>query len=93
MPARTRATPATATIEVNGFAVRVIRTLMGIEVLEVARLIDADRSYIYHLEHGRRVRMSVSKFEALRKALGVDDRRALMASPHAAASNGNGGTT
>lgn len=75
--------PATAsTVEINGYALRLIRKLMNVGPMELAKLIERDRSYIAHIELGRVRRVSTETFDRLVTALRIEDPRALMATPH-----------
>ena len=76
-------------ITINGHALRTIRILVGPSITDLAREItetpaaaEAVRTYISHIEHGRKDRISPALFNQIVKALGVD-RRALLANPHA----------
>lgn len=72
------------TVEVHGFALREIRIRSGIETAALAAQLEVDRSYIAKIELGHSRRVSASFYTALLAALGVQDRRCLMASPHGA---------
>lgn len=74
----------TTVIEVNGPAVREIRTRSGINTASLAEAIDVDRSYLSRLETGARRRVSPTVFTAILRALGIKDRRAILANPHSA---------
>lgn len=79
-------TPATSsTIEVNGYALRWGRKLMNLTPGALAEVIGRDRTYIVKIETGAVTRISTDTFDALVKALALEDRRALMALPHEAA--------
>lgn len=76
-------TPATSsTIEVNGYALRWGRKLMNLTPGSLAEVIGRDRTYIVKIETGAVTRVSTETFDALVKALALEDRRALMALPH-----------
>lgn len=72
-----------STIEVNGYALRWGRKLMNLTPASLAKVIDRDRTYIVKIETGVVTQVSTETFEALVKALALEDRRALMALPHA----------
>lgn len=74
-----------STININGFALRWGRKLMGLTPAALAKAIDKDRTYIVKIETGAVTRVSLDVFDALVAALFIEDRRALMASPHAPA--------
>lgn len=76
-------TATSSTVEINGYALRAIRKLMNVSPRDLAAMIGKDRTYIVKMETGH-PRVSTDVFEALLKALAIEDRRALMASPHAA---------
>lgn len=79
-------TPATSsTIEVNGYALRWGRKLMNLTPGALAEVIGRDRTYIVKIETGAVTRVSTETFDALVKALALEDRRALMALPSDAA--------
>lgn len=76
-------TPATSsTVEVNGYALRWGRKLMNLTPGALADVIGRDRTYIVKIETGAVTRISTDTFDALVKALAIEDRRALMALPH-----------
>lgn len=70
------------TIAVNGFAFREIRVRSGIDAGPCAEAVGVDRSYLNRLETGARLRVSPSVFAAMVRALGLGDRRAILADPH-----------
>lgn len=76
--------PATAptTIEINGFALREIRVRSGIDIAPLAEQVEVTRSYLAKIELGHSHRVSPKVFAALLRALGVKDRRSLLADPH-----------
>lgn len=75
--------PATSsTVAINGYAVRAIRKLMNVKPSELAERIERDRTYIVKIERGTVERVSVETFEQLLRALSIEDRRALLATPH-----------
>ncbi|PWK81648.1 DNA-binding Xre family transcriptional regulator [Lentzea atacamensis] len=76
------------TIEVNGYALRVIRVLTGIDAGNFSAAVGVDRSYLNKLENGQKCRVSPSVFDALCRALSLKDRRALMADPHGSVEEG-----
>jgi len=76
-------------ITINGYALRAIRTLVGPSITDLAREItetpaaaEAVRTYLSHIEHGRKDRISPALFNQIVKALGID-RRCLLANPNA----------
>lgn len=75
-------TPATSsTVEINGYALRLIRKLQGKTPQVLATEIGRDRTYIVKIETGH-PRVSIATFEAIVKALQIEDDRALRATPH-----------
>ncbi len=70
-------------IEVNGYAIRVIRVHLGIDMKDLAEALDVDRSYVNRIELGQSTRVSGAVFNSLCRALTLQDRRAIMANPHA----------
>lgn len=72
------------TIEVNGPAIRAMRILAGIGVMDMARAVGVQRPYIAKIELGHSRRVSPQTFNALVAALGIQDRRAIMAHPYGA---------
>lgn len=73
-----------STVEINGFALRLIRKLNGKSPAQLAEEIGRDRTYIVKIERGH-PRVSEETFQALVKALLIEDDRALRAMPHALA--------
>jgi transcriptional regulator with XRE-family HTH domain len=71
--------PPSRTIEVHGFALRVIREARGRKVADLADALGVDRSYITHLENGSKRAVSQELYAALCNELLVDDHRALLA--------------
>lgn len=71
-------------IEVNGFSIREIRVRSGINTAPFAEQVGVDRSYLSRLETGARIRVSPAVFAAILDALGIKDRRAILAHPHGA---------
>lgn len=69
-------------MDVNGFAIRVVRKLTGLSPAALAEAIGRDRSYVVKIETGAVARVSTETFEALLAALVIEDRRALLAFPH-----------
>lgn len=70
------------TIEVHGPAVREIRMRSGIGVAQLAATVGVQRPYIAKLELGHSRRVSPKVFNALLAALGIQDRRAILANPY-----------
>lgn len=77
MPTKT----PSSTVEINGYALRVIRKLMNVSPSELATKIKRDRTYLVKIETGH-ARVSDETFNALLDALAITDRRALLATPH-----------
>jgi predicted transcriptional regulator len=71
------------TIEINGFTVRHERVRAGLGVVELADLVGVKRPYIAKIELGHSQRVSPRVFNALLQVFGIQDRRVLMANPHA----------
>lgn len=69
-------------IEVNGFAYREIRVRSGVDTAPCAEQIGISRGYLACLETGSRVRVSPGVFQRMLSALGIADRRAILANPH-----------
>lgn len=80
--------PTPSALEVNGYAVRVIRVLTGIDTKDLAEALDVDESYIRRIEVGIRSRLSPKVFNGLCRALSLQDRRAILANPHGTAEEG-----
>lgn len=74
--------PTNSPFEVNGYAVRVIRVLLGIDVKDLADSLDVDVSYVRRIELGTRSRLSGPVFNGLCRALALQDRRAILVNPH-----------
>lgn len=72
------------TIPINGFACREIRVRSGIDIAPFAEQVGVGRPYIAKIELGHSTRVSPKVFAAILTALGVKDRRALLAHPHTA---------
>ena len=79
-PPRTRRLPTTA-IAVNGAALRELRKRSGVSVSAFAQSVGVGRPYISKLELGHSSRVSPEVFAKLLRALGLEDRRAIMANP------------
>lgn len=71
-------------VEINGFALRLIRKLNGKTPQQLAEEIGRDRTYIVKIERGH-PRVSIDTFNSIVKALQIEDDRALRATPHALA--------
>jgi transcriptional regulator with XRE-family HTH domain len=67
------------TVEIHGYAARVVREARGIKVQALADALGVDRSYITKIELGHSRRVSRVFYANLLKALGVSDHRALLA--------------
>jgi transcriptional regulator with XRE-family HTH domain len=74
-----RSAGATTTVEVHGYAMRVIRQARGRAVADLASALRVDRSYITHLENGSKTRVSPELYAALLQELQIEDYRALLA--------------
>jgi transcriptional regulator with XRE-family HTH domain len=74
-------TATSSTVEIHGYALRHIRKLMNLTPRTLAEEIGRDRTYIVKIEHGH-PRVSTEVFDALVKALAIEDDRALRAAPH-----------
>jgi transcriptional regulator with XRE-family HTH domain len=68
-----------STVEVHGYALRVIRQARGRGAADLASALNVDRSYITHLERGSRRRVSPEFYAALLHELQIEDYRALLA--------------
>lgn len=71
--------PRSATVDVHGYALRVIREGRGRKVADLAEALGVDRSYITHIENGSKRRVSKEFYSALLHELVIDDYRALLA--------------
>ena len=67
------------TVDVHGYALRVIREARGRKVAELAQALDVDRSYIARIETGNSRRVSTVFYTRLLAELQIDDYRALLA--------------
>lgn len=83
---------ASRTVEINGFALRLIRQARSRTVSDLAARLPGqrpdkgcDRSYITHIENGTKTRVGVEFYNALLAELSIDDYRVLLANPHAIA--------
>lgn len=85
---------APTTVEINGYALRQIRLLMGLDAAPLADQIDSlvraaggstgmTRAYLAKIELGHSQRVSPKVYAAILKALAITDRRVLLANPHA----------
>jgi transcriptional regulator with XRE-family HTH domain len=74
-----RSSGAATTVEVHGYALRVIRQARGRAVADLAAALGVDRSYISHLERGSKLRVSPELYAALLHELQIEDYRALLA--------------
>ncbi|WP_154021768.1 helix-turn-helix domain-containing protein [Mycobacteroides abscessus] len=70
------------TVEINGFATRVIRELKGRGMSELAEKLAVDRSYINKIELGHSTRVSTVFYARLIAELAIADHRVLLANPH-----------
>lgn len=71
------------TVEIHGYALRIIREARGRKAAELAEALDVDRSYITKIETGHSRRVGTAFYSALLTELQVDDYRALLANPPA----------
>lgn len=69
-------------IGINGFALRAIRELSGVNQGTLATRAQCDRTHINHIEAGHYQRVSPELFTRIVRALALEDRRALMVDPH-----------
>jgi transcriptional regulator with XRE-family HTH domain len=69
-------------VAVNGPAFREIRVRSGIKTQACADLIGISRAYLAHVELGSRTHVSPTVFTAMLRALGITDRRAILANPY-----------
>lgn len=74
-------TRTASTIEVNGYAVRAIRMHAGLTVAAIAAAAGMTTGSLRNIEIGRRPRMSPGAFNALCRALALQDHRAILAHP------------
>lgn len=81
MPAAVRT--GSGPVEVNGFALREIRLRSAVQISALATQVGVTRAYLTKIELGYSPRVSPAVFQAIIGALGIGDRRALLASPHA----------
>lgn len=77
--------PGRSTVEIQGFACRVIREGRGRKTAELAESLGVDRSYITKIETGHSRRVSAEFYAALLAELQITDYRALLANPFATA--------
>lgn len=76
---KSRVTRATG-VAIDRTKMRRLRQLKGMNQPDLAAAVGVTRSYIGHIESGRRPTMSPRVFASLCDALGVEDREELMAS-------------
>lgn len=69
-------------MSINGPALRAFRNMAGLAVADITAALDCSHTTISKLETGSRERCSPPFLAALCKALGIADRRALMACPY-----------
>lgn len=69
------------TVDIQGFALRVIREARGRKTAELAESLQVDRSYITKIETGHSRRVSRVFYARLLAELSIDEYRALMARP------------
>jgi predicted transcriptional regulator len=80
--------PTTSPYEVNGYAVRTIRHLLGIDAKDLADAAEVDQNYIRRIETGVRSRVSPKVFNGICRALALKDRRAILVNPHGSVEEG-----
>lgn len=66
-------------VEIHGYALRVIREARGRKVADLAKALGIDRSYITHWENGSKRRVSPELYAQLLAELQIEDYRALLA--------------
>jgi transcriptional regulator with XRE-family HTH domain len=67
------------TVEIHGYALRVIRERSGRKVADLAAALGVDRSYITHWENGTKRRVSPELYAQILQELQIQDHRALLA--------------
>jgi transcriptional regulator with XRE-family HTH domain len=67
------------TVEIHGYALRAIRIARGRDRAGLAEAVGVGRPYITRLELGHSTRVSEVLYSRLLSELGIDDRRALLA--------------
>lgn len=72
-------------VGVNGAAIRAIRMSMGFEQKALAEDAGISGAYLSQIERAVRTHVSPRVFGHLCQALGIKNRRAIMADPHATA--------
>lgn len=78
-PAPPPSAPEPSGVAVNGTAVRQMRKLAGLNVDDFAAKCGISPAYVSHIELGRRTNISPPVFARICDALGVADRRELLA--------------
>ena len=73
--------PTTTTVDVQGFALRVLRESRGRTQADLAAALGKDRSYIAKIETGATRQVSSTFYAALLRELCIEDYRALLADP------------
>lgn len=73
---------ASTTIEIHGPALREIRVRSGISVMALAKEVGIQRPYVSKIELGHSRRVSPEVFNGFIRALGITDRRCIMANPY-----------
>lgn len=68
-----------STVEVHGYALRMIREARGRKVADLAAGLEVDRSYIAHLENGSKRTVGAEFYARLLAELQIQDYRALLA--------------
>lgn len=76
-----QATPTT--VAINGYALRELRIRSGLGVADLAEAVGVKRPYIAKIELGHSRRVSPKVYKAITEALTLQDRRVLLANPHA----------
>lgn len=77
------ATREQSTVDIHGYALRVIREARGRKVADLAEALGVDRSYIAKIETGHSRRVSTVFYNRLLAELLIEDYRALLATPPA----------
>jgi transcriptional regulator with XRE-family HTH domain len=70
----------TATVSVNGLALREIRKRTGVTTVALATEVGITRAHLANLELGHRKKCSVALYAALIRALNIEDYRTLQTS-------------
>jgi predicted transcriptional regulator len=76
------AAPRGSVVKVNGYALRLVRTLRGRTIGSLARPSGVSTSFLARVERGVKHGMRRDVFDRIAAELAVQDARALMAEPH-----------